>query len=246
MINLKSKVAFVTGANKGIGKAIALKLAKTGCNISFLNQDQNSAQKTQRELANLGVEAIFTCGSICDTKVVEQAVKKTQEKFSKIDFLINNAGITQDNLLIRMTEEQWDQVHNVNLKGYFLITKIIAKHMMKARSGKIINIGSVVGHTGNPGQINYAASKSALVGFTKSIALELATRNITCNLVSPGFIKTDMTNLLNEKQKEEILKKIPLQRIGATADIANGVLFLCSSMSDYITGTTLHINGGIF
>lgn len=246
MIELKSKVAFITGANRGIGKAIAFKLAAAGCNISFLNRDENSAQKTKEALTQMGVEVTFTCGSIYDENVVSQAIQNTIDKFSQIDFLINNAGITQDNLLLRMTIEQWDQVHNTNLKGYFLVTKAVTKYMMKARKGKIINIGSVVGHTGNPGQVNYASSKAALVGFTKSIAKELATRNITCNLISPGFIATDMTDLLNETQKEEILKHIPLQRMGKGEDIANGALFLCSSLSDYITGTTLHINGGIF
>jgi 3-oxoacyl-[acyl-carrier protein] reductase len=246
MIDLKTKVAFITGANRGIGKAIALKLAKSGCHISFLNRDEGSAIKTKEELEKLGVEVIFTCGNICDEEVVSQALQKTIEKFSKIDFLINNAGVTQDNLLLRMTSEQWDQVHNTNLKGYFLITKVAAKYMVKARAGKIINIGSVVGHTGNPGQVNYSASKSALVGFTKSIAKELAPRNITCNLISPGFIATDMTDLLSEEQKKEIFKNIPLKRMGTTEDIAGGVLFLCSSMSNYITGSTLHINGGIF
>lgn len=243
--NLEGKVAFITGANRGIGKAIAIKLAKKNCNISFLNRDEKSALLLKEEIEKLGVEVIFTCGDISDKETVEKAVNKTIEKFSQIDFLINNAGITQDNLLLRMTEEQWDKVIAINLKGCFLVTKTVIKYMMKARKGKIVNIGSVVGHTGNPGQINYSSSKSALVGFTKSVALELAARSITCNLIAPGFIETDMTKLLNEKQKEEILKKIPLNKIGKADDIASGVLFLCSPLADYITGTTLHINGGM-
>lgn len=246
MLNLKSKVAFITGANRGIGKAIAIKLAKAGCNISFFNRDKTSAKDTKEELSNIGIKVLSTCGSIDNEAEVTVAIQKTIERFSQIDFLINNAGITQDNLLLRMTTEQWDKVLNINLKGYFLVTKLVTKYMMKVKKGKIINIGSVVGHTGNPGQVNYSSSKSALVGFTKSVARELAIRNITCNLISPGFIDTDMTEKLNQTQKEEILKKIPLQRIGKSEDIANGVLFLCSDMSSYITGTTLHINGGIF
>ena len=246
MINLKSKVAFITGANRGIGRAIAFKLAENGCNISFLNRNEETAKKTKEELSALGVKVIYTCGNIYDEKVVSQAVQSTIEEFSQIDFLINNAGITKDNLLLRMTIEQWDDVHNTNLKGYFLVTKAVSKFMMKAKKGKIINIGSVVGYTGNAGQVNYTATKSALIGFTKSISKELASRNITCNLVAPGFIATDMTELLDEKKKLDLLNQIPLKRMGKAEDIANGVLFLCSSMSDYITGTTLHINGGIY
>ena len=246
MIDLKSKVAFITGANRGIGKVIAIKLAKAGCNISFFNRDEVSAKETEKELSNMGVEVLSTCGSIDDEAKVSQAIKNTIEKFFQIDFLINNAGVTRDNLLLRMTSEQWDSVLNTNLKGYFLVTRLAAKYMVKAKKGKIINIGSVVGHTGNPGQVNYSSSKAALVGFTKSVAIELAARNITCNLIAPGFIETDMTEKLNDAQKEIILKKIPLQRMGKVEDIANGVLFLCSEMSSYMTGTILHINGGIF
>lgn len=246
MIDLKSKVAFITGANRGIGKAIAIKLAEAGCNISFFNRDEVSAKETKKELSNIGVEVLSTCGSIDDEARVSEAIHNTIEKFSQIDFLVNNAGITQDNLLLRMTSEQWDSVLSTNLKGYFLVTKLAAKYMIKAKKGKIINIGSVVGHTGNPGQVNYSSSKSALVGFTKSVAIELAPRKITCNLIAPGFIETEMTEKLNDTQKERILKKVPLQKMGKVEDIANGVLFLCSEMSSYITGTTLHINGGIF
>ncbi len=246
MLNLSQKVAFITGANRGIGKACALKLAKNGCKIVFLNRDAASAELVQQEILALGVECIYFNGDITDSQVVEKAITSCIEKFSKIDFLINNAGLTQDTLLIRMTEEHWDRVLDVNLKGVFLISREVAKYMMKARSGRIINIGSIVGHTGNPAQVNYSSSKAALVGFTKSIALELAPRNILCNLVSPGFIETDMTDKLNDKQKEEILSRIPLKKIGTAESIANGVLFLCSPMSDYVTGTTLHINGGMF
>ncbi len=245
MLDLKNKVAFITGANRGIGKACALKLAKNGCKIAFLNRDEASAKTAQQEISALGVDCIYFNGDITDSKMVEKSVSSTIERFAKIDFLINNAGLTQDTLFIRMTEEHWDKVLNVNLKGLFFVSREVAKYMMKARSGRIINIGSIVGHTGNPAQVNYSSSKAALVGFTKSIALELAARNILCNLISPGFIETDMTDKLNEKQKEDILNKIPLKKIGTAEYIANGVLFLCSPMSDYITGTTLHINGGL-
>ena len=246
MLDLKEKIAFITGANRGIGKACALKLAKNGCKIAFFNRDKVSAKLVQQEISALGVDCIYFNGDITDSKTVEKAVLSTIEQFSKIDFLVNNAGLTQDTLFVRMTEEHWDKVLNVNLKGLFFISKEVAKYMMKAKSGRIINIGSIVGHTGNPAQVNYSSSKAALVGFTKSIALELAPRNILCNLVSPGFIETDMTDKLSEKQKEDILSKIPLKKIGTAEVIANGVLFLCSPMSDYITGTTLHINGGLF
>ena len=246
MIDLKEKVVFITGANRGIGKEIAIKLAKAGCNISFLNRDKESGLNTKKELKELGVKVLFSCGSISNEDTIEKAVADTVHQFSQIDFLINNAGITQDNLLLRMTTEQWDRVQNTNLKGYFLITRAVAKQMVKKKTGKIINIGSIVGYTGNPGQVNYSSSKSALVGFTKSIAKELAIRNITCNLIAPGFIATNMTEKLNDAQKEEILRNIPLKKIGSAEDIANGVLFLCSNMANYITGTTLHINGGMF
>ena len=245
MLDLKEKVAFITGANRGIGKACALKLAKNGCSIAFLNRDETSAKIAQQEISALGVDCIYFNGDITDSSVVEKAVVSTIEKFAKIDFLVNNAGLTQDTLLVRMTEEHWDKVLNVNLKGLFFVSREVAKYMMKARSGRIINIGSVVGHTGNPAQVNYSSSKAALVGFTKSIALELAARNVLCNLISPGFIETDMTDKLTEQQKENILHKIPLKKMGTAENIANGVLFLCSPMSNYITGTTLHINGGL-
>lgn len=246
MIDLKNKVAFITGANRGIGKYCALKLASCGCNIAFINRDQQTGASAKEEIAKLGVEVINFQGDISNSEDVKNAVQQTIEKFAKIDFLINNAGITQDMLFLRMSDENWDSVLDINLKGLFLTTRAVAKYMLKAKTGKIINIGSVVGYTGNPGQVNYAASKSALIGFTKSIAKELGSRNILCNLIAAGFIETEMTKKLTEKQSEEILKQIPLKKMGTGEDVANGVLFLCSSMSDYVTGTTIHINGGMF
>ena len=246
MLNLKDKVAFITGANRGIGKACAIKLAKLGCNIAFFNRDEASGKATKQELEELGVKATYFKGNLSDSAAVQSAVEQAISDFSKIDFLINNAGMTQDMLLARMTDEHWKNVLDVNLNGLFFVTRAVVKYMLKARCGRIINIGSVVGFTGNAGQVNYTTSKSALVGFTKSIAKELASRNILCNLVAPGFIETDMTDKLSDKQKEEIMHQVPLKKMGTGDDIANGVLFFCSPMSDYVTGTSLHINGGLF
>ena len=234
---LAGKTAVVTGGSRGIGKAIALELASKGANIVInYRSDEISVQATIKEIEALGSRAIAVK---CDVSIFEQAkliMKTAVEKFGSIDILVNNAGITKDNLLMRMKEEDFDRVIQVNLKGTFNCIRHVSSIMLKQRSGKIINISSVVGITGNAGQVNYAAAKAGIIGITKSVARELASRGITCNAVAPGFIQTDMTNCLSEKVKEGTLNSIPLKRIGEPQDVANLVCFLASKSSDYITG----------
>lgn len=246
MIELKEKIALVTGGNRGIGKSIVLALAKAGASVCFTNRDQESAQKLEKQIQEYGVECLSYQGNIAEKEHCDNAVSKIIEQFGKIDILINNAGITKDNLILRMKQEDWNTVIDTNLTGVFTMTKAVVKYMMKARTGKIINISSVVGFTGNPGQVNYSATKAGIIGFTKSLAKELGTRNITCNAIAPGFIETDMTKQLSESQRTALSDLIPLGKMGTSQDIANGVLFLSSPLANYITGTTLHINGGMY
>ena len=245
-MQLKGKTAVVTGSGRGLGKAIAKKLAMMGANI-VLNDIPSSAaiDKTAVEFKAEGFNVIVTKGDVRNPDDVEDMVNKAVEAFGKIDILVNNAGITRDTLMLRMTEKDWDDVLDINLKGAFLCTKAVSKIMMKQKSGKIINISSVAGVMGNPGQANYSASKAGLIGLTKSTAKELASRNITCNAVAPGLIKSNMTDVLPDKVKEAYLKSIPLNRFGTPEDVANVVGFLASEDSDYINGQVIHIDGGL-
>lgn len=243
---LEGKTAIITGAGRGIGKAIALKYAAMGCNVAFTDLSLSDAAKaTEAELIGLGVKAkayASDASNFADTqKVVEEIVKD----FGRVDILINNAGITKDTLLMRMTEEQWDAVINVNLKSCFNFTKAVQSTMLKQRSGSIINMSSVVGVSGNAGQANYAASKAGMIGFTKSIAKELGSRGVRSNAIAPGFIVTEMTAVLPEDVKKEWIDKIPLKRGGTPEDVANICVFLGSDLSSYVSGQTIHVCGGM-
>lgn len=246
MRNLVNKVAIVTGSAQGIGKAIALKLAGAGANIVVTDTNAEGIEQTSNEIKSLGCKTIAVRCNVSEGKEVDELLKKTQEAFSTIDILVNNAGITRDNLLIRMDEKDWDLVLSVNLKGSFLVTKAVSQVMMRQRYGRIVNVASVVGLMGNAGQVNYAASKGGLIAFTKSVAKELASRNITCNAVAPGFIETPMTENLPDKVKESYIKAIPLNRFGSADDVASAILFLASEDSGYITGQIIGIDGGMF
>lgn len=241
-----SKIALITGATRGIGKEIALTLAQEGYNIAINYRTENDELKTtKKEIENLNVECLAVKGDISEFEDTENIVKQVIEKFGKIDVLVNNAGITKDMLLMRMKPEDFKSVIDVNLIGTFNMTKNVISHMTKARSGRIINISSVVGISGNAGQTNYSASKAGIIGFTKSLAKEVASRNILVNAVAPGFIQTNMTDVLKEEVKEEIAKTIPLKRMGTTKDVANVVKFLASEDSSYITGQVINVNGGM-
>ena len=241
-----SKVAFITGATRGIGRAIALELAKEGYNIALNYRTENEALETlKKEISELGVECYPVQGDVSKAEDSERMTKEIIEHFEQIDVLVNNAGITKDKLIQRMKEEEFTDVINVNLVGTFNITKNVIKYMTKKRYGKIINISSVVGISGNAGQSNYAASKAGIIGFTKSIAKELASRNITANAVAPGFIQTDMTNVLKDEIKYEIESTIPLKRLGTAEDVAKVVKFLASDDSNYITGQVINVDGGM-
>lgn len=241
-----SKVAFITGATRGIGRAIALELAKEGYNIALNYRTENEALETlKKEISELSVECYPVQGDVSKAEDSERMTKEIIEHFEQIDVLVNNAGITKDKLIQRMKEEEFTDVINVNLVGTFNITKNVIKYMTKKRYGKIINISSVVGISGNAGQSNYAASKAGIIGFTKSIAKELASRNITANAVAPGFIQTDMTNVLKDEVKEAIEGTIPLKRLGTAEDVAKVVKFLASDDSNYITGQVINVDGGM-
>lgn len=240
------QVVFVTGGSRGIGKAIALKFAENGYNVAInYVSDKTDTQALEKEFKNKGVECLIQKADVSKADEVETLTKAIIEKFGRIDVLVNNAGITRDMLLIRMKEEDFDKVIEINLKGTFITTKAVVPYMMKKRNGRIINISSVVGVAGNAGQCNYSASKAGIIGFTKSVAKELASRNIRANAVAPGFIKTDMTDVLNDEQKNQINSQIPMKRMGTPEDIANAVYFLGSEESSYITGQVLNIDGGM-
>ena len=241
-----NKLAIITGGTRGIGKQIALTFAKEGYNIAINYRTENEDLKnTKKEIEENNVKCFTFQGDVINFKDCEQFIKQIVEEFGNIDVLVNNAGITRDTLLMRMKEEDFKQVIDTNLIGTFNVTKNVISYMMKARSGRIINISSVVGISGNAGQTNYAASKAGIIGFTKSLAKEVASRNITVNAVAPGFIETQMTDVLKEDIKEEIAKKIPLKRMGTPQDVANVVKFLASSDSSYITGQVINIDGGM-
>lgn len=240
------KVALITGATRGIGKQIAVTLAKEGYNIALNYRTQNDDLKTtQKEIESLNVKCLAVHGDVSNYEECEEFVKSIIEKFGRIDVLVNNAGITKDMLLMRMKKEDFEQVVDINLIGTFNVTKNVINYMLKARSGRIINISSVVGISGNAGQTNYSASKAGIIGFTKSLAKEVASRNILVNAVAPGFIQTNMTDILKDEVKEEIAKNIPLKRMGTAQDVANVVKFLTSEDSSYITGQVINIDGGM-
>lgn len=246
-MTLAGKTALVTGASRGIGKEIALELARNGANI-VVNYagNQQLAEQVVDEIRSFGRESIAIQADVANSEAVEQMVKETVNRFGSLDILVNNAGITRDQLLMRMKESDWDDVLNTNLKSVFLTTKAVSRQMMKQRKGRIINISSIVGVSGNAGQANYVAAKAGIIGLTKTAAKELASRNITVNAVAPGFITTDMTDKLPEDVKQELYKQIPLARLGEPKDIANVVTFLASEKSSYITGQTIHVNGGMY
>ena len=242
----EKKVVFVTGASRGIGKEVALKYAENGYNV-IINyaSDKTDVESLKKEFEEKNVETIIEKADVTNSNQIEELVKKAIEKFGKIDVLVNNAGITKDNLLMRMSEEEFDKVIEVNLKGTYIVTKAVTKYMMKKRNGSIINLSSVVGVAGNAGQTNYSASKAGIIGFTKSVAKELASRNIRANAVAPGFIETDMTAVLPDTVKENIHNQIPLKRMGTAKEVANLIYFLGSEESSYITGQVINIDGGM-
>lgn len=243
---LEGKTALVTGATRGIGKGIALKLANEGANIAFtFVSSAEKAKVFEAELESLGVKAKGYQSNAAEFAEAERLVDDITKEFGSLDVLVNNAGITRDGLLMRMTEQHWDEVMDTNLKSAFALTKAAMKPMMKARNGSIINITSVVGITGNAGQANYAASKAGMIGLTKSVAKELGSRNIRCNAIAPGFIETEMTEALSEEIRKQWTDGIALKRGGSPEEVANAVLFLASNMSSYISGQTLNVCGGM-
>ena len=242
----KDRVAVVTGASRGIGRSIALALAAKGAIIVAVDMDQVATDAIVAELQAAGTKALAVVGNVTVPADVERMIDAAMEAFGRVDILVNNAGITRDGLLMRMKDEDWDAVLNVNLKGAFLCTRAAFKVMSKQRYGRIINIASVVGQMGNAGQANYCASKAGLIGLTKSNARELAKRSITVNAVAPGFIATAMTDALSQKVRDELTAQIPLERLGSADDIANAVVFLAGEQSGYITGHVLSVNGGMY
>jgi len=242
---LEGKVSLITGGARGIGKEIAMLFARNGSNIAICDVNLEEAEKTAQEIRDLGRESLAFKADVTDLSQVQDMVDKILDKFNKIDILINNAGITKDNLLLRMSEDEWDKVIAVNLKGTFVCTKLVSKVMLKQRFGKMVNLASIIGIMGNAGQANYAASKAGIIGLTKSVAKELASRNICVNAIAPGFIKTDMTSKLPEEVQKKMLSAIPLARLGEAKDVADLALFLSSESSSYITGQVIQVDGGM-
>jgi 3-oxoacyl-[acyl-carrier protein] reductase len=242
---LANQVAVVTGAGRGIGRAIALKFAGAGANVVCVSRTAENCEKVAGEIRALGHKAWAHAVDVADPKAVAEAGEKILGETTRVDVLVNNAGVTRDGLIMRMSEQDWDTVLNTNLRGAFSFTKAFSRAFIKQRSGRIINVASVIGLIGNAGQCNYAASKAALIGFTKSVARELASRGITVNALAPGFIETDMTAALDGKMREELLKKIPLNRLGNADDIADAALFLAGPAAGYVTGQVLTVDGGM-
>jgi len=244
-MRLKNKVALITGGARGIGRAIALLFAQQGADIALGDVNIEEAKKTCIEIEGLGSRALPLEMDVTDYAKVEEALNKILDKFTKVDILVNNAGITKDNLILRMSQAEWDAVLDVNLKGTFNCIKAVSRPMIKQRSGKIISIASIIGLMGNPGQSNYSASKAGIIALTKTVAKELASRNINANVIAPGFIQTEMTAKLPEEVKEKMKAAIPLGRLGTSDDVAQACLFLASGDSNYITGQTIVVDGGM-
>jgi 3-oxoacyl-[acyl-carrier protein] reductase len=243
---LQGQIALVTGASRGIGKAVALELGRLGATVVGTATSEDGAANISAYLGDAGVAGRGALLEVRDAAQVDALVAGIEKEFGAVGILVNNAGITRDNLAMRMKDEEWDAVIDTNLKAVFRLAKAVMRGMMKARSGRIINITSVVGHAGNPGQANYCAAKAGVAGMTRSLARELGARNITVNCVAPGFIDTDMTKVLSDEQKQSLLTNIPLGRLGAPADIAAAVAFLASPSASYVTGSTIHVNGGMY
>jgi 3-oxoacyl-[acyl-carrier protein] reductase len=245
-MTLQGQIALVTGASRGIGQAIALELGKQGATVIGTATTDKGAQAISEYLAAAGVTGTGLALNVNDAAQMDQVLDALRKQFGEVSILVNNAGITKDNLLARMSEEEWDDVLTTNLKSVFRLSRAVLRAMMKARAGRIINISSVVGSSGNPGQTNYSASKAGMVGFSKSLAQEIGSRNITVNCVAPGFIDTDMTQALGEEQRAKLVEHVPLKRLGKPEDIAAAVAFLAGPGAAYITGTTVHVNGGMY
>ena len=245
MNQLANQIAVVTGAGRGIGRAIALKFAAEGADVVCVSRTLENSDKVANEVRASGRKAWAHAVDVSDSKAVTEAAEKILAEAGRVDILVNNAGVTRDGLLMRMSEEDWDTVLDTNLKGAFLFTKAFTRQFLKQRAGRIINVASIIGLIGNAGQCNYAASKAALIGFTKSVARELASRGITANALAPGFIETDMTAGLGEEVRKELLRKIPLNALGQPDDIANAALFLASPAARYVTGQVLTVDGGM-
>jgi 3-oxoacyl-[acyl-carrier protein] reductase len=243
---LEHQIALVTGATRGIGRAIASTLGAAGAVVIGTATTTAGAEEISQRLIQEGIKGTGLALDVNDLTQIEALNTQISQRFGDIAILVNNAGITRDNLLLRMKEDEWDNVMDVNLKSIYRLSKVVLRGMMKARAGRIINVGSVVGSTGNAGQSNYAAAKSGMIGFSKSLAREIGSRNITVNCVSPGFIDTDMTRGLTEEQKKLLLGQIPLGRLGQVNDVAQAVLYLASPCASYVTGNTLHVNGGMY
>ncbi|MDH5394391.1 MAG: 3-oxoacyl-ACP reductase FabG [Gammaproteobacteria bacterium] len=246
MTKLQDKVVLVTGASRGIGRAIAEKLGQQGALVVGTATSDSGAESISAYLADAGVKGQGMCLNVTDADSIKAVIKAITDEYGAVNILVNNAGITRDNLLMMMKDDQWHDIINTNLTSIFRLSKAVIRSMMKARNGRIINIGSVVGLTGNPGQTNYSAAKAGILGFTKSLAREIGSRNITVNTVAPGFIDTDMTRELPEEQREALIQQIPLNKLGAAEDIANAVSFLASDEASYITGETINVNGGMY
>ncbi len=245
-MSLQGQIALVTGASRGIGQGIALELGKQGAVVIGTATTENGAQAISAYLAAADIKGAGFALNVNDAAQVEQTLDAIRKQFGEISILVNNAGITRDNLLARMTDEEWDDIMSTNLKSVFRMSRAVMRGMMKARQGRIINISSVVGSMGNAGQANYAASKAGMEGFSKSLAREIGSRNITVNCVAPGFISTDMTDALPQEQRDMLVQNVPLKRLGQVADIAAAVAFLAGPGASYITGATLHVNGGMY
>jgi len=245
-MTLQGQIALVTGATRGIGQAIALELGRLGAIVVGTATSDKGAQAISAYLGAAGIKGAGMVLNVNDAAQTEQVLGELRKQFGEITILVNNAGITRDNLLARMTDEEWDDVMSTNLKSVFRLSRAVLRAMMKAKGGRIISISSVIGSMGNPGQSNYAASKAGMMGFTKSLAQEIGSRNITVNCVAPGFIDTDMTQSMGEDQRAKLIEHVPLKRLGQPADIASAVAFLSSPSASYITGVTLHVNGGMY